>query len=108
MRVAETAGTDRVPAGTAQKCGALSSGLRSPYWGLSGATNWELIQPFPRVFSTWTQSPSRPVAVNCVPPGGTPENGRVCGGGRPDVDTGTLQKDEIRVLRRGCGLGRHG
>ena len=41
-------------------------------------------------------------------PGGSPENGRVCGGGRPDVDAGTLQKDEIRVLRRGGGLGRHG
>ena len=40
-------------------------------------------------------------------PGGSPDNGRVCGGGRPDVDAGTLQKDEIRVLRRGCALGRH-
>src|SRR4051794_1678415 len=72
---AETAGTDCVPAGTAQKCGALSSGLRSPYWGLSGAKNWELIQPFQRVFSTWTQSPSRPVAVNCVPLGAVPRTG---------------------------------
>ena len=60
---------------TAQKCGALSSGLRSPYWGLSGARNWELIQPFKRVFSTWTQSPSRPVAVNCVPLGAVPRTG---------------------------------
>src|SRR3954452_17744008 len=75
MRVAETAGTDCVPAGTAQKRGALSSGLRSPYWGLSGARNWELIQPFQRVFSTWTQSPSRPVAVNCVPLGAVPRTG---------------------------------
>ena len=77
MRVAERAGTDRVPAGTAQKCGALSSGPRSPYWGLSGARNWELIQPFKRVFSTWTQSPSRPVAVNCVPLGAVPRTGAV-------------------------------
>ena len=47
----------------------------SPYWGLSGARNWELIQPFQRVFSTWTQSPSRPVAVNCVPLGAVPRTG---------------------------------
>src|SRR5262249_32075426 len=39
-------------------------GLESPYWGLSGARNCELTQPFKRAFSTWTQSPSRPVAVN--------------------------------------------
>src|SRR4029453_16883662 len=47
----------------------------SPYWGLSGARNCELIQPFKRVFSTWTQSPSRPVAVNCVPLGAVPTTG---------------------------------
>jgi hypothetical protein len=46
-----------------------------PYWGLSGARNWELTQPFKRVFSTWTQSPSRPVAVNCVPLGAVPRTG---------------------------------
>jgi len=40
--------------------------------------------------------------------GGSPNNGRVSGGARPDVDTRTLQKDEVRVLRRGGGLGRHG
>ena len=47
----------------------------SPYWGLLGARNWELIQPFKRVFSTWTQSPSRLVAVNCVPLGAVPRTG---------------------------------
>ncbi len=41
-------------------------------------------------------------------PGGSPKNGRVPGGGRPDVYTGALQKDEIRALRRGVGFGRHG
>ena len=47
----------------------------SPYWGLLGAKNWELIQPFKRVFSTWTQSPSRLVAVNRVPLGAVPRTG---------------------------------
>jgi hypothetical protein len=41
-------------------------------------------------------------------PGGGAKNGRLSGGGRPDVDTGTLQKDEFRVLRRGGGLACHG
>src|SRR5690348_13302579 len=40
--------------------------------------------------------------------GGRPKNGRVSGGCRPYVYTGTLQKDEIPVLRRGGSLGRHG
>src|SRR5262245_27735112 len=39
---------------------------------------------------------------------GSPKNRRGSGRARPDVDTRTLQKDEIRVLRRGAGLGRHG
>src|SRR5262245_12139647 len=47
----------------------------SPYWGLSGARNWELIHPFQRVLSTWIQSPSLPVAVNCVPLGAVPRTG---------------------------------
>ena len=47
----------------------------SPYWGLLGDRNWELIQPFKRVFSTWTQSPSRLEAVNCVPLGAVPRTG---------------------------------
>ena len=34
-----------------------------------------MIQPFKRVFSTWTQSPSRLVAVNCVPLGAVPRTG---------------------------------
>jgi hypothetical protein len=51
------------------------TGLRRPYWGLLGAKNWELIQPFKRVFSTWTQSPSRLVAVNRVPLGAVPRTG---------------------------------
>src|SRR5262245_17237350 len=45
------------------------------YWGLSVARNCDLIQPFKRVFSTWTQSPSRPVAVNCVPLWAVPSAG---------------------------------
>src|SRR5262245_27861539 len=53
------------------------------YWGLSGARNCELTQPFKRVFSTWTQSPSRPVAVNCVPLGAVPRAGAVPEG--PDL-----------------------
>jgi hypothetical protein len=44
----------------------------SRYWGLLGPRNWELIQPFKPVFSTWTQSPSRLVAVNRVPLGAEP------------------------------------
>ena len=47
----------------------------SRYWGLLGARNWELIQPFKPVFSTWTQSPSRLVAVNRVPLGALPRTG---------------------------------
>jgi len=47
----------------------------SPYWGLLGARNWELIQPLKPVFSTWTQSPSRLVAVNRVPLGAVPRTG---------------------------------
>jgi hypothetical protein len=48
-------------------------------------------------------------ACSCEPraPGGSPKNGRISGGCRPDVYAGTLQKDEIRVLRRGGSLGRH-
>src|SRR3984893_12362682 len=42
------------------------------YWGLLAARNWELIQPFKRPFSTWVQSPSRPVAVNRAPFGAVP------------------------------------
>src|ERR1700716_1062467 len=34
-----------------------------------------MIQPFKRVFSTWTQSPSRLEAVNCVPLGAVPRTG---------------------------------
>jgi hypothetical protein len=77
---------------TAQNCGALSSGLRSPYWGLSGATNWELIQPFQRVFSTWTQSPSRPVAVNCVPLGAVPRTGAFAEGADLMLTPGRCKK----------------
>jgi len=77
---------------TAQKCGALSSELRSPYWGLSGATNWELIQPFQRVFSTWTQSPSRPVAVNCVPLGAVPRTGAFAEGADLMLTPGRCKK----------------
>src|SRR5262245_12419028 len=40
--------------------------------------------------------------------GGSPKNGGGSGRARPDVDTGTLQKDEIRALRRGVGLRRDG
>src|SRR6476660_5032911 len=47
----------------------------SPYSGLLGARNCELIQPFKPVFSTWTQSPSRLVAVNRVPLGAEPRTG---------------------------------
>ena len=43
--------------------------------GLLGARNWELIQPFQRVFPTSTQSPSRLVTVNCVPLGAVPRMG---------------------------------
>ena len=48
-------------------------------------------------------------ACSCEPRalGGSPKNGRVSGGCRPDVYAGTLQKDEIQVLRRGGRLGRH-
>ena len=63
----------RSPFGTHNSTGkvrrqpALSSPTRQSYRGLLGARNWELIQPFQRGFSTWTQSPSRLVAVNWVP-----------------------------------------
>ena len=79
----------------------------SRYWGLLGARNWELIEPFKPVFSTWTQSPSRLVTVNCVPRGAVPRTGAFPEGCRPDVYAGTLQKDEIRVRRRGGSLGRY-
>jgi len=40
-------------------------------------------------------------------PGGSPQNGRVSGGCRPDVYAGTLQKDEIRGRHSTWGnLGR--
>jgi len=55
-----------------KKCEDL---LAKPYCGLLGARNWELIQPFMRVLSTWTQSPSRPEAVNCEPLGAVPRTG---------------------------------
>jgi hypothetical protein len=47
----------------------------SRYRGLLGARNRELIQPFQLGFSTWTQSPSRLVAVDCVPLGAVPRTG---------------------------------
>ena len=78
------------------------------YWGLLGARNWELIQPFKRVFSTWTQSPSRLVAVNCVPLGAVPRTGAFPEGADLMFTPGRCQKDEIGVLRRGVGFGRHG
>ena len=56
-------------------CGLFRVTGLSSYWGLLGARNWELIQPFKRVFSTWTQSPSRLVAVNRVPLGAVPRTG---------------------------------
>ena len=56
-------------------CGHFRVTGLSPYWGSLGARNWELIQPFKRVFSTWTQSPSRLVAVNRVPLGAVPRTG---------------------------------
>ncbi len=68
------------------------SGLRSPYWGLSGARNWELIQPFQRMFSTWTQSPSRPVAVNCVPLGAVPRTGAFAEGADLMLTPGRCKK----------------
>ena len=48
-------------------------------------------------------------ACSCEPRalGGRAKNGRVSGRCRPDVYAGTLQKDEIPVLRRGGSLGRH-
>jgi len=48
-------------------------------------------------------------ACSCEPRalGGGAKNRRVSGGCRPDVYAGTLQKDEIPVLRRGGSLGRH-
>ena len=56
-------------------CGLFRVIGLSPYWGLLGPRNWELIQPFKPVFSTWTQSPSRLVAVNRVPLGAEPRTG---------------------------------
>src|SRR3954447_19447106 len=48
-------------------------------------------------------------ACSCEPRalGSSAKNGRVSGGCGPDVYAGTLQKDEIPVLRRGGSLGRH-
>jgi hypothetical protein len=48
-------------------------------------------------------------ACSCEPRalGRRAKNGRVSGGCRPDVYAGTLQKDEIPVLRRGGSLGCH-
>ena len=66
-----------------------------PYRGLSGARNWELIQPFQRVLSTCTQSPCRLVAVNGVPLGAVPRTERVSGRCGPDVYAGTLQEENI-------------
>ena len=56
-------------------CGLFRVIGLSPYSGLLGARNWELIQPFKPVFSTSTQSPSRLVAVNRVPLGAEPRTG---------------------------------
>ena len=73
-------GADRVGTAVEQACvnvvvRSVVLRTRCPYSGLLGARNWELIQPFQRVFSTWTQSPSRLVAVNCVPLGAVPRTG---------------------------------
>jgi hypothetical protein len=48
-------------------------------------------------------------ACSCEPRalGGSAKNERISRGGRPDVYAGTLQKDEVPVLRRGGSLGRH-
>ena len=71
----------------------------SPYWGLLGARNWELIQPFKRVFSTWTQSPSRLVAVNCVPLGAVPRTGAFPEGADLMFTPGRCKKTRSGVLR---------
>jgi hypothetical protein len=69
-----------------------------PYWGLLGARNWELIQPFKRVFSTWTQSPSRLVAVNCVPTEAVPRTGAVKDGADLMFTPGRCKKTRSSAL----------
>jgi hypothetical protein len=80
LAVAAQAGSRRKESKTRRQRPRAWSGLfrvigLSRYWGLLGARNWELIQPFKAVFSTWTQSPSRLVAVNRVPLGAVPRTG---------------------------------
>src|SRR4051794_19709934 len=108
MRVAETAGTDCVPAGTAEEVWGLSSGLRGPLLGLVRRQKLGIDPALPAGVLDLDPIPLPACSCELRAPGGSAENGRVCGGGRPDVDAGTLQKDEIRVLRRGGGLGHHG
>src|ERR1700680_4260532 len=51
---------------------ATDFGLYTCYCGALAATNWDLIQPFKRALSTWTQSPSRLVTLKRVPLGAVP------------------------------------
>jgi hypothetical protein len=51
---------------------ATEFGLYTCYRGALGATNCELIQPFKRLPSTWTQSPSRLVTLKRAPLGAVP------------------------------------
>ena len=69
----------------------------SPYRGLLGARNWELIQPFQLGFSTWTQSPSRLVAVNRVPLGAVPRTGAFPEGADLMFTPGRCKKTRSRL-----------
>ena len=77
----------------------------SRYWGLLGARNWELIQPFKLVFSTWTQSPSRLVAVNRVPLGAVPRTGAFPEGADRMLTPGRCKKTKSRFCAAGVVWG---
>jgi hypothetical protein len=101
LAVAAQAGSRRKESKTRRQRPRAWSGLfrvigLSRYWGLLGARNWELIQPFKAVFSTWTQSPSLLVAVNRVPLGAVPRTGAVPDGADLTLTPGRCKKTKSR------------
>ena len=80
---------------------ATESGLYTCYRGALGATNCELIQPFKRLLSTWTQSPSRLVTLKRAPLGAVPTTVPVADGADLMFTLGRCRKTVSRFWTAG-------
>ena len=80
---------------------ATESGLYTCYRGALGPTNCELIQPFKRLLSTWTQSPSRLVTLKRAPLGAVPTTVPVADGADLMFTLGRCRKTVSRFWTAG-------